>query len=330
VAEDVELAVEKGKEAPGGLASKKDGLRAAVLKAAASMASNAAAAKEAAASSEEEEEEEEKPKGEAGIAGEDFASRMKRQMQMRAARLGAAKGKGKTEKQISQMASQRMEEMIDFEASDEEDEEEGQKPKKSKTEQLEEETYAKVGKLNLKKIRKLKEETNKDAGFKIAGERTGAERREKRVIKKMQHSKEKDTLAKLKSFGSTLLSASRESSEATEDTEAATKKKEEAEVPKSWRDTTIAEDEEDEDDEEDDADWASHTLKFTKTAADRRREFAEMRSLETVDDRKPGEGDTRSFHERRLRPDGAKGGKGNKGSKGKKGGKGGGVNASRW
>ena len=70
------------KEAPGGLASKKDGLRAAVLKAAASMASNAAAAKEAAASSEEEEEEEEKPKGEAGIAGEDFASRMKRQMQV--------------------------------------------------------------------------------------------------------------------------------------------------------------------------------------------------------------------------------------------------------
>ena len=55
-----------------------------------------------------------------------------------------------------------------------------------------------------------------------------------------------------------------------------------------------------------------------------------MASLETRDTRKPGEGDTRSFHERRLRPEkaGFVGGGGNGGS-GKGKGKGG-VDSARW
>jgi len=90
-------------------------------------------------------------------------------------------------------------------------------------------------------------------------------------------------------------------------------------------------DEEEDDEEDDDADWASHTLKFEKTAYDRRRENAEMASLETRDTRAPGTGDNRSLHERRLRPEkkGFGGSGGDRGASG--GGKGkGGVNSSRW
>ena len=51
--------------------------------------------------------------GGGAIDGDDFASRMKRQMQARAARLSAAASKGKkTEKQLERMSAQRMEEMI--------------------------------------------------------------------------------------------------------------------------------------------------------------------------------------------------------------------------
>ena len=75
-----------------------------------------AKAKEKKVESGDDEEEDEEEKAHEG-GDDDYGGRLKAQMAARAARLAAAKGKGKSEKQIEQMSSQRMEEMIDFQAS---------------------------------------------------------------------------------------------------------------------------------------------------------------------------------------------------------------------
>ena len=174
-----------------------------------------------------------------------------------------------------------------------------------------------MGKLNLKKIRKLKENVDGDQSFKIAGESTGSDRREKRNIKKLQAHKEKDTLAKLAEFSKGVFIAKKKAPDT-----APAAKAFEAEGVKSWTGEksmaerlAMADDGEESEEEEDDADWASHSLVFEKTAEDRRREKASMESLATIDSRtgRKSGGDTRSFHERRLRPDQGKGG-GGKGS----------------
>jgi len=281
----------------------------------------------------EEEEEEEEEAQDPNEAGLDFAERMRRQMQLRSARLNVAKNKGKTQKQIEKMSAQRMEEMIDFKDSDEESEDEDddrktkkkQKKKESSDEAEDDEVREKKTKLNLKKARKIvKEELKDDSGFKIAGERSGAERRAKREVKKLTADREKFTLAKLDAFRSAL----KEDGE-SEDAAGKKRKAEEAEVPKSWKPVSMADklaaisDEEEED--EDDEGWQNHTLSFERTAADIRREKAQMESLETKDSRVPGKGDNRSFHERRLRPDLSGKGEGKVGK-----GKGKGFNSSRW
>lgn len=144
--------------------------------------------------------------------------------------------------------------MIDFAASESESEDEEEAARK-KRKQPEEPDYQSVGKLTLKKVRKLKEGVEDD-GFKIAGESSGADRREKRNIKKLQAHKEKDTLAKLADFSATITAKKRGG-------EVPKEKRKEAEVPKSWQpqggsmaDRLAAiDDDDDEDDEEDDADW---------------------------------------------------------------------------
>ena len=75
----------------------------------------------------------------------------------------AAQGK-KSEKQLERAQEQRMEEMIEYTDSEPDDDEE--QPKKSA--------------LSLKKIRRAKE-GSEDPAFKIAGDRSGAERRDKRA-----------------------------------------------------------------------------------------------------------------------------------------------------
>ena len=91
------------------------------------------------------------------------------------------------------------------------------------------------------------------------------------------------------------------------------------EVSRAWMDAESEEEEEEEDD-----DWMTHDLTFTRTAADLRKERADMAGLVTLDPRWPPhtsnaalivairirlskdgskkKHDSRSFHERRLKP----------------------------
>lgn len=233
----------------------------------------------------------------------DFADRMKRQMQLKAARMKVAQQKGKSGKAIERMSNQRMEEMIDFQESS--DDSDGGKPAHD--------DHEKKSKLSLKRARRSSKEDEEDKGFRIAGERSGAERRELRQRKKLEEDREKETLAKLGAFSKSLRNAGDDAGEEAAPTHADIT----AEVPKSWRpsssggtsmaDKLAAMDSEDEEEDEDDEGWMTHTLTFQKTAADLRRERAQMDSLEVKDSRsgKDAKYDQRSFHERRLKPDAA-------------------------
>eukprot|EP00656_Telonema_subtile_P035687 TRINITY_DN39649_c0_g1_i2.p2 TRINITY_DN39649_c0_g1~~TRINITY_DN39649_c0_g1_i2.p2 ORF type:complete len:128 (+),score=57.32 TRINITY_DN39649_c0_g1_i2:145-528(+) len=86
--------------------------------------------------------------------------------------------------------------------------------------------------------------------------------------------------------------------------------------PNAWMDAESEEEESEEDD-----DWMNHDLTFQRTAADLRKERADMAGLVTLDPRMNKDGSSKAFdgrsqHERRLKPhlnDVAKGmSKGNK------------------
>lgn len=232
----------------------------------------------------------------------DFAARMRKQIAERQARLGVAKESGKkSEKQLERAQEQRMEEMIEYTDSDEEEEEQ---PKKSA--------------LSLKKIRRAKEGAAENDAFKISGDQSGADRRDKRKMKAEVQSREKATLDKLKGFQATLQSSLKTQGEAPVveaglDAASAGKKRklqkeefaaDEKKPANSWLDA-----ESEEEESEDDDSWMNHKLTFERTAADRRKERADMAGLLTIDPReakgkdgKKKNYDNRSQHERRLKP----------------------------
>eukprot|EP00658_Telonema_sp_P-2_P048164 TRINITY_DN3664_c0_g1_i1.p1 TRINITY_DN3664_c0_g1~~TRINITY_DN3664_c0_g1_i1.p1 ORF type:complete len:500 (+),score=196.71 TRINITY_DN3664_c0_g1_i1:146-1645(+) len=114
----------------------------------------------------------------------DFTERMRRQMEERQSRLGVA---NKSEKQMERATEQRMEEMIEYSDSESDDDDQG--PKKTV--------------LSLKRIRRAKE--GEDPAFRIEGDKSGANLREKRLLKAEVHTREKSTLEKLQMFRGALM-----------------------------------------------------------------------------------------------------------------------------
>jgi len=228
----------------------------------------------------------------------DFAERMRRQMQERQSRLGIAKDSGnKSEKQLARAAEQRMEEMIEYSDSGSDEEEDG----------------AKKSVLSLKRIRKAKEGENDE--FAIKGERSGADRREKRIFKAEVQSRERATLEKLEAFQTELSSkrqtkkpeAAADSAPKLDAASAGKKRKVQQQELKEENKHAWMDAESEEEDEEEDDDWMVHDLTFQRTAADLRKERADMAGLVTLDPRLRKDGstkphDSRSQHERRLKP----------------------------